>query len=111
MCSLDFAADMTESRKNHASALRKGYILPDGINVLRGHLQPPTPKIEPKSPAVGAAGASGGSEKKDSKAERRLSEQVLYLNNERFTVPEVLFHPLDIGMNQAGVHDVLHQVR
>ena len=30
------------------------------------------------------------------------SEQVLTVNNERFMVPEALFHPTDIGMNQAG---------
>ena len=30
------------------------------------------------------------------------TEQVLQLNNERFMVPEALFHPTDIGLNQAG---------
>jgi hypothetical protein len=30
------------------------------------------------------------------------TEQVLQLNNERFMVPEALFHPSDIGLNQAG---------
>ena len=26
------------------------------------------------------------------------------MNNERFMVPEALFHPSDIGMHQAGAH-------
>lgn len=30
------------------------------------------------------------------------NEQVLRVNNERFMVPEALFHPSDIGLNQAG---------
>jgi hypothetical protein len=30
------------------------------------------------------------------------TEQVLQLNNERFMVSEALFHPTDIGLNQAG---------
>ena len=30
------------------------------------------------------------------------------MNNERFMVPEALFHPSDIGMNQAGAHPVLN---
>ena len=36
-------------------------------------------------------------------------EQVLSVNNERFMVPEALFHPTDIGMNQAGMlHTILY---
>lgn len=39
-------------------------------------------------------------------------EQVLSMNNERFMVPEALFHPTDIGMNQAGVlYIFLHDCR
>ncbi|KAH9851750.1 actin family [Lenzites betulinus] len=29
--------------------------------------------------------------------------QTLTMNNERFTVPEILFHPTDIGLEQAGI--------
>jgi len=29
---------------------------------------------------------------------------VLSVNNERFMVPEALFHPSDIGMHQAGAY-------
>lgn len=31
------------------------------------------------------------------------------MNNERFMVPEALFHPTDIGLNQAGVRHYLQQ--
>lgn len=31
-----------------------------------------------------------------------VNEQVLRVNNERFMVPEALFHPSDIGLDQAG---------
>ncbi|KAF9909337.1 Actin- protein 6 [Lobosporangium transversale] len=34
-------------------------------------------------------------------------EQVLTMNNERFTVPEILFHPSDIGMEQAGIPEAV----
>jgi hypothetical protein len=30
------------------------------------------------------------------------NDPVLYMSNERFTVPEVLFHPNDIGEYQAS---------
>lgn len=36
-------------------------------------------------------------------------EQILVLNNERITVPELLFHPSDIGMNQAGIAETIVQ--
>ncbi|EAL63930.1 actin related protein 6 [Dictyostelium discoideum AX4] len=36
-------------------------------------------------------------------------EQVLSLVNERFTVPELLFNPSDIGMNQAGLAESIVQ--
>ena len=32
-----------------------------------------------------------------------LPAQVLTMESERFTLPEVLFHPSDIGINQMGV--------
>ncbi|KAI0335723.1 actin-like protein Arp6 [Cubamyces sp. BRFM 1775] len=31
------------------------------------------------------------------------SRQTLVMNNERFTVPEILFHPTDIGLGQSGI--------
>ncbi|KAF8980560.1 Actin- protein 6 [Entomortierella lignicola] len=34
-------------------------------------------------------------------------EQVLTMNNERFTVPEILFNPSDIGMEQAGIPEAV----
>ena len=30
-------------------------------------------------------------------------EQCLRLSNERFAIPELLFHPSDIGINQMGI--------
>ncbi|KAI9101969.1 actin-like protein ARP6 [Phlyctochytrium arcticum] len=35
--------------------------------------------------------------------------QLLELNNERFTVPELLFHPSDIGIDQAGLAEAIVQ--
>ncbi|OBZ68644.1 Actin-like protein ARP6 [Grifola frondosa] len=33
--------------------------------------------------------------------------QVLYMNNERFTVPEIIFHPTDIGLRQSGIAETV----
>ncbi|KAI9503155.1 actin-like protein ARP6 [Coemansia spiralis] len=35
--------------------------------------------------------------------------QVLPLNNERFAVPEALFHPEDVGVDQGGIHRAIVQ--
>ena len=37
------------------------------------------------------------------------SIQVLPVGNERFVVPELYFHPSDLGLNQAGVHEAVEQ--
>ncbi|KAI8875885.1 actin-related protein 6 [Backusella circina FSU 941] len=36
-------------------------------------------------------------------------EQILTVNNERFMVPEILMHPSDIGMDQAGIPEAIIQ--
>ena len=38
------------------------------------------------------------------------SEQILRMNNERFAVPELLFHPSDIGIHQAGIPETIVSV-
>ncbi|TDL17756.1 Actin/actin-like protein [Rickenella mellea] len=35
------------------------------------------------------------------------SDQVLFMNNERFAVPELLFRPSEIGLDQGGIADTI----
>eukprot|EP00615_Pteridomonas_danica_P012744 CAMPEP_0114352694 /NCGR_PEP_ID=MMETSP0101-20121206/18128_1 /TAXON_ID=38822 ORGANISM="Pteridomonas danica, Strain PT" /NCGR_SAMPLE_ID=MMETSP0101 /ASSEMBLY_ACC=CAM_ASM_000211 /LENGTH=324 /DNA_ID=CAMNT_0001493203 /DNA_START=9 /DNA_END=980 /DNA_ORIENTATION=- len=35
--------------------------------------------------------------------------QCLRIESERFTVPEILFHPMDIGLEQSGIHSVIQE--
>lgn len=44
-----------------------------------------------------------------SKKRNDTSEQVLAMNNERFMVTEVLMHPSDIGLDQAGIPEAIVQ--
>ncbi|KAF8583586.1 Actin/actin-like protein [Ramaria rubella] len=37
------------------------------------------------------------------------SDQILYMSNERFTVPELIFNPSDIGLTQSGLPQTLAQ--
>ncbi len=38
-----------------------------------------------------------------------LAAQVLAMETERFSVPELLFHPSDIGIDQAGIAEAAWQ--
>ncbi|KAI9472348.1 MAG: actin-related protein 6-like protein [Benjaminiella poitrasii] len=37
------------------------------------------------------------------------NQQVLLMNNERFMIPEILMHPSDIGIDQAGIPEAITQ--
>eukprot|EP00271_Cylindrocystis_brebissonii_P004517 TRINITY_DN16211_c0_g1_i1.p1 TRINITY_DN16211_c0_g1~~TRINITY_DN16211_c0_g1_i1.p1 ORF type:complete len:478 (-),score=75.71 TRINITY_DN16211_c0_g1_i1:438-1871(-) len=82
-----------------------------------------------RSSSVGGNGvavvAAGGADEKGKSESRRAglssasaaekngklpdSHQELELGNERFMVPEMLFHPVDLGVNQAGVAECIFQ--
>ncbi|MCO5611728.1 hypothetical protein L7F22_065986 [Adiantum nelumboides] len=92
--------------------IRCSYILPDGLHYKRGIVKNPdvvplayrhlpllkstnTPKSQDDIPMA--------KEEKSSVA----NTQELTVTNERFLVPEMLFHPADLGMNQAGIAECI----
>lgn len=92
--SLDVKADMKLSQQGMKSPYRKEYVLPDGVHNLRGYVKEPEEGPATKS-------AKGPPSSNDA--------QTLLLNNERFLVPELLFHPSDVGLDQAGLHEAVVQ--
>jgi actin-related protein 6 len=75
--------------------VRVDYVLPDGIHLLRGFSRP-----HDNSPAAAR--------------KRKLNaapdtEIAMTLGNERFTIPEIIFSPSDIGSNQPGLADCVMQ--
>ncbi|KAF0691912.1 Aste57867_16951 [Aphanomyces stellatus] len=74
-CSLDFHTDM-QHYANHETASVQ-WALPDFVHAHRGALDP----ISPPAPDA----------------------QILRLGVETIAIPEVLFHPSDIGLDQAGL--------
>lgn len=89
--SADPETDLALARRR-PSPHRREYVLPDGVTSTWGHVrdpsaQPPLPAGTKPAPAAAAAAAL----------------PVLTLNSERFMVPEALFHPPGIGLEQAGV--------
>ncbi|KAG0649807.1 Actin-related 6 [Hyphodiscus hymeniophilus] len=99
--SMDFKRDMEltwkgpkgDRREGFAKAggIAKDYVLPDYHGRSKGSVRDHDPeragklrKIQTGKPAEAA-------------------EDILTLRNERFTVPELLFNPSDIGMRQSGI--------
>lgn len=77
--SQNFKEDMKTSRKKYPeNTIMRDYVLPDFTSIRRGFLREPVKNMEEDC-------------------------QVLKVNNERFVIPEVLFHPSDIGITQMGV--------
>ena len=71
------------------------YVLPDYEHIKRGFARPHDSKMSRKERALGADGG------------RR--EHIITVANERFTVPELMFKPSDIGMPQEGLPETILQ--
>lgn len=76
---------ITTKKKRKLNTVARDYILPDYTNVKRGFIRP---LEEMWTKYTG-------------------TEQLLRVNNERFTVPELLFHPSDIGIQQMGIPEAV----
>ncbi|KAK9814605.1 hypothetical protein WJX72_008514 [[Myrmecia] bisecta] len=84
LVSQDLKRDLNLARQpGGQSPFRCEYVLPDGLESMRGHLRPW--QARPAAPK--------GS----------CKEQAVSLNNERFMVPELVFNPSDISLPQAGL--------
>ncbi|KAK1754258.1 actin family [Echria macrotheca] len=100
--SLDFKGDLDktwkgtrgEKRPDYISGagIAKDYVLPDSHTRFHGI-------IREYEPCVSSRIRKGGVS----------TEDVLTLRNERFVVPELLFHPSDIGIRQPGLGDLVMQ--
>lgn len=71
------------------------YVLPDYEAVKRGFSRPHDPSISRKERMMGLDGGP--------------REHIVTIGNERFTVPELLFTPSDIGMQQEGLGGTILQ--
>lgn len=83
--SQDFYRDMETARKRgEDNTVVCEYVLPDFSTRRRGMIR-----------------------EQLSKPSAASDEQCLRLSNERFTIPEVLFHPSDIGIEQMGIPEAI----
>ncbi|KEY73679.1 hypothetical protein S7711_07725 [Stachybotrys chartarum IBT 7711] len=103
--SLDFKGDLEKSWKGtrgekrqdyiSGAGIAKDYVLPDFHARSKGILREFDPARNSKAKKL-AAGAES-------------AEDVLTLRNERFSVPELIFNPSDVGMRSPGIADLLYQ--
>lgn len=74
------------------------YVLPDPTANKKGFVRSHDPLINAKNRKSLMSGSGD-----------LVTEDFLVLGNERFTVPEILFNPSDLGMRQAGIAETVMQ--
>ncbi|CAM0901773.1 unnamed protein product [Alopecurus aequalis] len=110
--SLDAPRDLRLARLSFKdNPFRCSYILPDGITSKKGCVKDMDEARRYSSlPAEGELDKKDGdsdTNKFEDKKKPELSQNEFALTNERFLVPEMLFHPIDLGMNQAGLAECI----
>ena len=94
----DLESTWKGASNNRKKALNGGkhtaidYVLPDYNAHKAGHTRPYDPSLTAKMRRMGSLAGAGDT-----------VEDYMTLENERFTVPELLFNPGDVGMKQDGL--------
>ncbi|KAI5294562.1 Actin- protein 6, partial [Ascosphaera atra] len=102
----DIASDMERTWKGNKKRELEGcdgitvdYVLPDPTTNKKGFVRPHDSILAAKKKKEVLSGATPGG----------IPEDVLVLGNERFTVPELLFTPTDIGIKSSGIPEIVMQ--
>ncbi|KAI4380637.1 hypothetical protein MLD38_006805 [Melastoma candidum] len=95
-----------------ANPLRCTYVLPDGVTCTEGFVKDPADaercvKITNGSTFTFQQTQSARSMIPTLQRIERESTSSFNLTNERFLVPEMIFQPADMGMNQAGIAECI----
>jgi len=102
--SLDFKGDLERSWKGTRGERREDYI--NGVGIAKDYV---LPDFHTRSHGIVREYDPARASRAKRLAVSESSEDVLTLRNERFTIPELLFNPSDIGMNQPGIPDLVLQ--
>ena len=84
---------------NKATDLVVDYVLPDYNAHKKGFMRPHDPSLTTKMRKMNSLAGAGND----------IVEDYMTLGNERFTVPELLFSPGDIGMKEEGISGTVLQ--
>lgn len=116
--SLDVARDLQIARKRGKdNLLRCTYVLPDGVTHTKGFVKDPDAAQRYLSLSDGSRAQPSEMVKdmdrtevmEEARDRKRvdLAKNEFDLTNERFLVPEMIFQPADLGMNQAGLAECI----
>ncbi|OMO81165.1 Actin-related protein [Corchorus capsularis] len=117
--SLDVDRDLQNARKHGKDNLfRCTYVLPDGVTHTKGFVKDPEAAQRHLTMTDGATPSQAAGMKKETdqlevmeRTEERkkadLTKNEFDLTNERFIVPEMIFQPADLGMNEAGLAECI----
>ncbi|KAJ9538958.1 hypothetical protein OSB04_031691 [Centaurea solstitialis] len=116
--SSDVARDLRIARRRgNDNYFRCTYVLPDGITHTKGFVKDPveaqrylTLSEDGELPHSEGTEEADQTEAKSKPSERNkvdLTKNEFSLSNERFLVPEMIFRPADLGMNQAGLAECI----
>lgn len=102
----DFKRDLELTYRSTSSSRKKAlggnadivvdYVLPDYNASKHGYSRPHDPSASAKMRKIGSLTGAGD-----------VVEDYMTLGNERFTVPELIFNPLDVGMKQPGLPETV----
>ncbi|KAI9859735.1 MAG: Actin- protein 6 [Vezdaea acicularis] len=108
----DFPADLQRTWKGNPSDRRTpdpslivDYILPDYSAGKRGYRRPHEPSLPTRGKPTNLLPPSSTTTTTTPTA----NENIMTLSTERFSVPELLFHPSDVGLAQVGAPDLVMQ--
>ncbi|KAF4385174.1 hypothetical protein F8388_014307 [Cannabis sativa] len=116
--SMDVSRDLQIAKKSGKENLFKcTYVLPDGIEHTKGFVKDPDEAQRYMSLIDVDQSQKFGvdmdldlpqvTEKLEDRKKTDLNKNEFDLTNERFLVPEMIFHPADLGMNQAGLAECI----
>ncbi|XP_057430288.1 actin-related protein 6 [Lotus japonicus] len=116
--SLDLPLHLNVARKSgKENLLRCTYVLPDGVTYMKGFVKYPDQARRYLSLTDGGLPSPLADVNIPDIAEEHLQDtkkidltkNEFDLTNERFLVPEMIFRPADLGMNQAGLAECIVQ--
>ncbi|KAL3642960.1 Actin-related protein 6 [Castilleja foliolosa] len=112
LVSLDVQRDLKIARKHGTDNLfRSTYVLPDGITYTKGFVKDPSEANRYLVLNDGASSSPAGEKHHVERSQEQRSidakKTEFTLTNERFLVPEMIFQPADLGMNQAGLAECI----
>lgn len=104
----DFQQELDICCLQKVNPIVKEYVLPDFKSVKKGYARDPLNFMSIEEQLIAHKLAQQQAEEEGDQKRSQFDQPIVRIGNERFSVPEVLFNPSDIGINEAGIPEMLH---